>query len=61
MLAAMFSGRWEGHHTKDASGAIFMDMDPWCMSQLINYLRRKQLTGPDDVAERPVIPDDKAA
>jgi hypothetical protein len=29
MLAAMFSGRWEGQHTKDANGAVFLDLDPW--------------------------------
>ena len=54
VLAAMFSGRWEGGFIKDHEGAYFLDYEPECWAILMGYLRQRRMAGPHTVPH-PVI------
>jgi len=61
MLAAMFSGKWEQGHKRDAQGRIFLDIDPFCFGKLLNLLRLRGLERPDSPLPAPSIPEDRRA
>ncbi|CAJ1362620.1 unnamed protein product, partial [Effrenium voratum] len=42
-LANLFSGRWESSIERDSYGRFFLDFDPSCFRQLLNFLRSKRL------------------
>eukprot|EP00756_Hemistasia_phaeocysticola_P060344 Hpha_TRINITY_DN3960_c0_g1::TRINITY_DN3960_c0_g1_i1::g.18016::m.18016 len=47
MLAAMFSGRWEGQLATDKQGRLFVDWDPHCFRKILAFLRSIVMLGPD--------------
>ncbi len=55
VLAAKFSGRWEGEHDMDEQGCIFVEYDPYCFGKILDFLRSKAIEHPDHPAARPVI------
>ena len=55
MLAAMFSGRWEGSHKHDRKGRIFLNYNPYCFEKLLSYLRSRAIGRPDHATPAPCI------
>lgn len=55
VLAAKFSGRWEGKHDMDEQGCIFVEYDPYCFGKILGFLRSKAIEHLDHPAARPVI------
>eukprot|EP00812_Abedinium_dasypus_P004481 NODE_1558_length_1112_cov_334.112583.p1 GENE.NODE_1558_length_1112_cov_334.112583~~NODE_1558_length_1112_cov_334.112583.p1 ORF type:complete len:316 (+),score=73.80 NODE_1558_length_1112_cov_334.112583:83-1030(+) len=52
MLAAMFSGRWDGSLTYDEQGAVFLDTSPPVFEAVLSHLRTLSL---DPCAEPPEV------
>ena len=61
MLAAMFSGRWEGSHKHDRKGRIFLNYNPYCFEKLLCYLRSRAIGRPDHATPAPCIDADHQA
>ena len=55
MLAAMFSGRWEDAHNKDAKGRIVLDFDPEAFAFLLKLLRDHACNPPRYTLKRPPL------
>ena len=53
LMAAKFSGRWDGNVEKDADGAFFIDHPIELMLPLINYLRDKAIAEPSVAVDLP--------
>lgn len=61
VLAAKFSGRWEGKLQLDEQGYIFVEYDPYCFNKILAFLRSKAIEHPDYPAPRPVIASEHEA
>ena len=61
MLAAMFSGRWEDQLTLDKDGRVFLDLSPYAIRKIVEYLRLKRLTEKDAFLAAPEVTFDRRA
>ena len=59
LLASMFRGRWEDSVQRDQDGAVFLDFNPQHFSVILNYLRVKKISSPEDPAPLPNVPEDQ--
>ena len=59
LLASMFSGRWEDSVQRDKDGAVFLDFNPQHFSVILDYLRVKKISSPEDPAPLPNVPDEQ--
>ena len=57
-LAARFSGNWEHGLDRDEQGTVFLDVDPYCFQQILQYLRLR-MNHPAKEVPLPAIPHDK--
>ena len=59
LLATMFSGRWEDNITRDKDGAVFFDFNPQHFILILDYLRIKKITTPENPPPFPKVPEDQ--
>lgn len=59
LLATMFSGRWEGSMSHDKDGRVFLDFNPVHFGFILNYLREKIISSPDNPATLPKVPSNE--
>jgi hypothetical protein len=55
-LAALFSGIYDGQLRRDRKGRIFLDLNPECFREIVDWLAHCELAGPDDVKPHPAVP-----
>ena len=51
LLATMFNGRWEDRMKRDKDGVVFFDFNPEYFGWILDYLREKKISTP----ENPVV------
>ena len=56
LLAAMFSGRWEDPVERDQDGVVFLDFNPEYFGWILDYLRAKKISSPEDPAVLAEVP-----
>ena len=56
LLAAMFSGRWEDPVERDQDGVVFLDFNPEYFSWILDYLRAKKISSPENSAVLAEVP-----
>ena len=56
LLAAMFSGRWEDPVERDQDGVVFLDFNPEYFSWILDYLRAKKISSPENPAVLAEVP-----
>ena len=59
LLAAMFSGRWEVGRKRDQDGAVCFDFNPEYFGVILDYLRAKKITTPENPAKVPTVSEDQ--
>ena len=59
LLATMFSGRWEDNLKRDENGAIFFDFNPKHFGLIMEYLRVKKITNPENMPTLPKVAEDE--
>ena len=59
LLASMFSGRWEKSLARDENGRIFFDFNPQYFVFILDYLRAKKISTPDNPAPLPKVPQEQ--
>ena len=50
LLATMFSGRWEDRVKRDKDGVVFFDFNPEYFGWILDYLRAKKISSPENPA-----------
>ena len=60
LLASMFSGRWEDSLERDQDGAVFFYFNPQCFVVILDYLRAKKISTPENPAPLPKVAEDQA-
>ena len=58
-LASMFSGRWEKSLARDENGRVFFDFNPQYFAFILDYLRAKKISTPENPAPLPKVPEDQ--
>ena len=46
-LEALFSGRWDKRLKRNEGGRMFLDVNPNCFGEVVNLLRKRQITLPE--------------
>ena len=59
LLASMFSGRWEKSLARDENGRIFFDFNPQYFVFILDYLRAKKISTPQNPAPLPKVPEEQ--
>ena len=59
LLASMFSGRWEKSLARDENGWIFFDFNPQYFVFILDYLRAKKISTPENPAPLPKVPQEQ--
>ena len=59
LLASMFSGRWEKSLARDENGCIFFDFNPQYFVFILDYLRAKKISTPENPAPLPKVPEEQ--
>ena len=59
LLASMFSGRWEKSLARDENGRIFFDFNPQYFVFILDYLRAKKISTPENPAPLPKVPEEQ--
>ena len=57
-MAARFSGNWEQGLDRDEQGTVFLNVDPYCFQQILQYLKLR-MNHPAKEVPLPAIPHDK--
>ena len=55
-LATMFNGRWEDRVKRDKDGVVFFDFNPEYFGWILNYLRAKKISSPENPAVLAEVP-----
>ena len=56
LLATMFNGRWEDRVQKDKDGVVFFDFNPEYFGWILDYLRAKKISSPENPAVLAEVP-----
>ena len=56
LLATMFNGRWEDRVKRDKDGVVFFDFNPEHFSWILDYLRVKKISSPENPAVLAEVP-----
>ena len=56
LLATMFSGRWEDRVKRDKDGVVFFDFNPEYFGWILDYLRAKKISSPENSAVLAEVP-----
>ena len=56
LLATMFNGRWEDRVKRDKDGVVFFDFNPEHFSCILDYLRVKKISSPENPAVLAEVP-----
>ena len=56
LLATMFNGRWEDRVKRDKDGVVFFDFNPEHFSWILDYLRVKKISSPENPAVLGEVP-----
>ena len=56
LLATMFNGRWEDSVKRDKDGVVFFDFNPEHFSWILDYLRVKKISSPENPAVLAEVP-----
>ena len=56
LLATMFSGRWEDRVKRDKDGVVFFDFNPEYFGWILDYLRAKKISSPENPAVLAEVP-----
>ena len=56
LLATMFNGRWEDSVKRDKDGVVFFDFNPEYFSWILDYLRAKKISSPENPAVLAEVP-----
>ena len=56
LLATMFNGRWEDRVKRDKDGVVFFDFNPEYFSWILDYLRAKKISSPENPAVLAEVP-----
>ena len=59
LLASMFSGREEKSLGRDENGRIFFDFNPQYFIFILDYLRAKKISTPENPAPLPKVPEEQ--
>eukprot|EP00957_Ditylum_brightwellii_P183738 13994784-Ditylum_brightwellii.AAC.1 len=55
IMEALFSGRWDKELQKDDAGRIFLDVNPVCFQDIVNYLREQKFSSEERNLQHPHI------
>mmetsp|Transcript_4429 Transcript_4429/g.7734 ORF Transcript_4429/g.7734 Transcript_4429/m.7734 type:complete len:613 (-) Transcript_4429:273-2111(-) len=58
LMEALFSGRWEKKLLKDAEGRVFLDVNPACFRNIIDYIHELKVSPPGSSLTEPSVNDD---
>ena len=56
LLATMFNGRWEDRVKRDKDGVVFFDFNPEYFGWILDYLRAKKISSPENPAVLTEVP-----
>ena len=56
LFATMFNGRWEDSVKRDKDGVVFFDFNPEHFSWILDYLRAKKISSPENPAVLVQVP-----
>ena len=56
LLATMFNGRWEDRVKRDKDGVVFFDFNPEHFGWILDYLRVKKISSPENPAVLAEVP-----
>ena len=56
LFATMFNGRWEDRVKRDKDGVVFFDFNPEHFSWILDYLRVKKISSPENPAVLAEVP-----
>ena len=56
LLATMFNGRWEDRVKRDKDGVVFFDFNPQYFGWILDYLRAKKISSPENPAVLGEVP-----
>ena len=56
LLATMFNGRWEDRVKRDKDGVVFFDFNPEYFGWILDYLRAKKISSPENPAVLAEVP-----
>ena len=56
LLATMFNGRWDDRVKRDKDGVVFFDFNPEYFGWILDYLRAKKISSPEDPAVLAEVP-----
>ena len=56
LLATMFNGRWEDRVKRDKDGVVFFDFNPEYFGWILDYLRVKKISSPENPAVLAEVP-----
>ena len=56
LLATMISGRWEDRVKRDKDGVVFFDFNPEYFGWILDYLRAKKISSPENPAVLAEVP-----
>ena len=56
LFATMFNGRWEDRVKRDKDGVVFFDFNPEYFGWILDYLRAKKISSPENPAVLAEIP-----
>ena len=56
LLATMFNGRWEDRVKRDKDGVVFFDFNPEYFGWILEYLRAKKISSPENPAVLAEVP-----
>ena len=56
LLATMFNGRWEDSVKRDKDGVVFFDFNPEYFGWILDYLRAKKISSPENPAVLAEVP-----
>ena len=59
LFATMFNGRWEDRVKRDKDGVVFFDFNPEYFGWILDYLRAKKISSPENPAVLAEVPKDQ--
>lgn len=58
-MEALFSGRWDKKLQRDASGKVFLDVNPKCFQAIVDYLNELAISSEDNPPRPPSVEEDE--